>query len=369
MCREGVRKAGSTGFLLSGGYPEIPPGRGSRKRFIPAGEKEEIMGKCRMRFPAGSTGLPSSRILSALLLLPILLLLLMLGGCSARAQEPAADPGQGIYWIYRLDPNGDALLKNTASVTGEDPKGTADALLEELMKAPADSDSQSLFPAEVTLLGTNLQDNVYTADFSSEYLTLNRDREVILRAGLAKTLTQVDGIDYIRVTCGGQPLMDSAGNPVGTFSGSDFVDSIANINSYERMELTLYFADGSGQKLRAETREAGHNTSTSTERLVLEQLIAGPQDNLGAVLPKDTRILNVSSADGICYVNLDTGFLTAELPATDTLAVYAIVDSLTELKSVSRVQLMAGGSADVSFHSISLEKPFERDTSWIVPSE
>ena len=112
------------------------------------------------------------------------------------------------------------------------------------MKAPADSDIQSLFPAEVMLLGTNLQDNVYTADFSSEYLNLNRDREVILRAGLAKTLTQVDGINYIRVTCGGQPLMDSAGNPVGTFSGSDFVDSIANINSYERMELTLYFADG-----------------------------------------------------------------------------------------------------------------------------
>jgi germination protein M len=304
-----------------------------------------------------------------LLILSAFFLLFLSAGCSTDAAEPAADPRNGVYLIYRLDTDGVTLLKDTASVQGSEPKKIADALLTELMQAPGNGDGQSIFPADVTLLGTELQDSVYTADFSSEYLTMNRDREVILRAGLAKTLTQIEGIDYIRVTSGGQPLMDSAGNPLGTFSGSDFVDSIANINSYERMELTLYFADESGQKLQAETREAVHSTSTSTERLVVEQLIAGSQENLGAVLPKDTRILNVSSTDGICYVNFDTGFLTAELPATDSLAVYSIVDSLTELKTVSRVQLMVGGSADVSFHSVSLEKPFERDASWIVQAE
>lgn len=290
---------------------------------------------------------------------------LLLAGCGDSSSDPVPDPEHGIYLIYRLNSDGVTLVKETIEVEADEPEDIARELLNDLMEVPPESRYQSIFPSDVKLLGSSFADGVCTVDFSTEYRTMDKNREVVCRAGLARTITQIDGIDYVKITCGGQALQDSSGNPVGAFSGSDFVDSIANINSYEHATLTLYFADPTGQKLVPETRDAVHNISTSTERLVVEQLIAGSQENLGAVLPKDTRILNVSSQDGICYVNLDSSFLTAELPATDSLALYAIVDSLTELKSVSLVQLMADGSADVSFRSYSLSKPFERDESWI----
>ena len=41
-------------------------------------------------------------------------------------------------------------------------------------------------------------------------------------------------------------------NPVGAIAGSDFVDSISDVNSYEKVELTLYFANEEKDGLVAE---------------------------------------------------------------------------------------------------------------------
>ena len=106
--------------------------------------------------------------------------------------------------------------------------------------------------------------------------------------------------------------------------------------------------------------------STSTERLVVEQLLAGPQEGHNPVLPQETRILSVSVTDSICYVNLDGGFLTGELEAAEYIPVYALVNSLTELPTVNKVQILINGSADAVYrNSISLSSPLEREESYI----
>ena len=64
--------------------------------------------------------------------------------------------------------------------------------------------------------------------------------------GSHKTLTQIPGIEYLSIYCAEQPITDAAGNPVGMLSASDFVDSIRDVNSFERTELTLYFANETG---------------------------------------------------------------------------------------------------------------------------
>ena len=101
--------------------------------------------------------------------------------------------------------------------------------------------------------------------------------------------------------------------------------------------------------------------STSMEKLVVEQLLEGSRNGNLPVLPRGTQILNVSITDGVCYVNLDDTFLSGEITVPDNIPVYALVNSLTELKSVSRVQLMVNGSAEVMFHSISLAEPLDRN--------
>ena len=57
------------------------------------------------------------------------------------------------------------------------------------------------------------------------------------------------GVDYINIYCGDQPLMDKQGTPVGMLAAGDFILNTSNVNAYEKTELTLYFADGTGTHL------------------------------------------------------------------------------------------------------------------------
>ncbi len=219
-------------------------------------------------------------------------------------------------------------------------------LAQQILKAPDYPDYQAILGDRTALLGIQKEDNILYLNFNREYSAAKPSREILCRAALAKTFTQIPGIDYISINCDGQPLWDSHGNPVGAFSGSDFVESVSDVNSFERVELKLYFANEAGDSLVPETRELVHNISTSMEKLVVEQLLAGPQGGAGAVLPKDTKILNVSLTDGVCYVNLDGSFLNGNPDMAEYIPVYALVNSLTELQTVTKVQITVAGSAD-----------------------
>ena len=56
--------------------------------------------------------------------------------------------------------------------------------------------------------------------------------------------------------------MDRQGNPVGMLSATDFIMNTSNVNAYEKTELTLYFADETGNRLVPEKREVVHNINT-----------------------------------------------------------------------------------------------------------
>ena len=193
-----------------------------------------------------------------------------------------------------------------------------------------------------------IEGNVLYLYADANYALMNSVQEILCRAALTKTLTQIPGIEYLSIYCAEQPITDAAGNPVGMLSASDFVDSIRDVNSFERTELTLYFANETGDQLVEEKREVMQNSNTSLERLIVEQLIEGPQE-LGhyATIPSDVKLLNVSVNDSVCSINLDA-------------------DSLAELSTVSRVQIRINGSQDDVFRDqIPLSTVFERNYDYI----
>ena len=54
-----------------------------------------------------------------------------------------------------------------------------------------------------------------------------------------------------------------------------------------------------------------YSNNTSIEKLIMEQLMRGPTTSKAqATIPAETKLLGVSVKDGICYVNLDSTFLT-----------------------------------------------------------
>lgn len=161
--------------------------------------------------------------------------------------------------------------------------------------------------------------------------------------------------------------MDSSGTPVGMLTAGDFVESISDVNTFEQSQLVLYFADETGEKLVREEREVIHSINTSTERLIVEQLIEGPHtEGLYATLPPETKILNISVMDSVCYINFDQAFLNNSLSVKEYIPIYSVVNSLTETGGVSRVQFAVNGSQDVLFKDIvSLKTLFEQNLEYV----
>ncbi|MBR5474210.1 MAG: GerMN domain-containing protein, partial [Lachnospiraceae bacterium] len=98
------------------------------------------------------------------------------------------------------------------------------------------------------------------------------------------------------------------------------------------------------------------------ERMVINEVLAGPkEEGHYATLPTSVKVNGVQVKNGICYVNLSGAFVNDALNISEYVAVYSLVNSLVELNTVNKVQIMIDGSSAITFRgSISFEKPLER---------
>lgn len=299
----------------------------------------------------------------------VLLTAILLAGCGTKKGTvgSATEAEPGVYQIYYLNPSMTRLVAQEYHTESTDTAVLIEELMGQFMKVPADVDNQAALTDKVVYQGYKQQDMVLYLYFDNSYTSMPSYREILCRAALARTLTQISGIDYINIYSGDQPLLDMNGAPVGMLSAADFVDGISDVNAFERTELTLYFTDVTGQMLHAEKREVVHNINTSVERVILEELISGPeQPGLMPTLDPGTKILNVAVNENVCYINFDNTFLTNPLEVKEYIPIYSIVNSLSEQASVNRVQFTVGGVQDVSFRdSISLNTMFERNLDYI----
>ena len=69
-----------------------------------------------------------------------------------------------------------------------------------------------------------------------------------------------------------------------------------------------------------------------------------------------TKIINVMTKDGVCYVNLSEDFLTVVGNVPTKVSVYSIVNSLVELNSVNKVQILVNGEVPASFSNTVFER-------------
>lgn len=297
-------------------------------------------------------------------LLLLLLVMAAAAGCD-KEKEPETTP-EGTYRIYYLNSSMTRLMPQEYYTETKDQGELIRELMNQFLNVPNDVDSQVALSDKAGYLGYRQEDQVLFLYFDAGYgsrVNMSATREILCRAALTKTMTQIEGIDYISIYVADQPLLDSYGNPVGVLSDSDFIEGISDINSYEKSQLKLFFADETGERLVEENREVVYSVNTSRERLIVEELIRGPQ-TLGhyRTLPEGTKLLSVSLNENICYINFDSTFLNNTLEVNEYIPIYSIVNSLSEISSVSKVQITINGSQDVMFRDIvSLNTQFERN--------
>lgn len=296
-------------------------------------------------------------------LIILLLCLLLVVGCGRGPGEN----GRRTAHIYYLNNEETCVKMQSYEMQATDAEGQLEELVEQLKLTPSKLEYKTPLNMGFELLSYSLEGEKLYLDVSEAYRNLSATTEVLVRAALVRTFSQVAGVRYIAITVEGGQLHDSLGNVVGLMSADQFIDNAGDeINAYERVRLKLYFANADGTMLIATNRTMAYNTNISMEKLVVEQLLSGPASDVADVvyptINPNTKVLSISVKDGICYVNFDENFLTQIYSVSSDVAIYSIVNSLAELTHVNKVQISVNGETDIMFReSVSLSTIFERN--------
>lgn len=277
---------------------------------------------------------------------------LLLAGCGSD-QETAE------YYLYQV--TGEGIGESVYEPGARDTEGMVEEMAG-LLNEKGSQEEPGPLPEEAVISSWELDGGTLCLDMEADYGKLSSVQEILCRAVLVKNFVQIPQVNYVQITVAGEDLKDSRGNTVGLLNLDSFLENSGEeINSYQYSDITLYFANADGDGLVEEQRKVYYISSTPLERVVVEQLIRGPQeDGHFPVISPNTGIIGVTVADGIGYVNLDEKFTTEALTVQEEIPVYAIVNSLISVGTVKKVQISVNGETQVTFReSMELDKLYE----------
>lgn len=293
----------------------------------------------------------------------LLLLIFVVCACSRQAAQEQGNK-YAVYYV-NYGETGIYPQEYVTDTESTDTEQLLSELLEQLQAVSEKLEYKAPLSDNITLLDYSIAEDQLTLNFDDNYRYLPVTTEVLIRAAIVRTLTQIEGIQYVSFQIRTEPLMDMSGTVVGIMSADLFIDNAGNeINTYEKVKLNLYLANEKGDGLKTVSRSVVYSSNISMERLVLEQLIAGPVegDRAFPTINPDTKIISVNVKDGICYVDLDNTFLTQIYNVTSDVTIYSITNSLVELSNVNKVQLSINGDSTVNYkENTSLSTVFERN--------
>lgn len=268
--------------------------------------------------------------------------------------------GENTRLVYYVSNSETKVELHMHEMTADTLQGQIQELLECLAATPEKLEYKAPLAMGFQVLSTRQEEGTLQLDMDAGYLELPPITEVLVRAAIVRTMTQLDDISYVGITVEGNQLYDSAGSPVGRMNAEQFIDNDGNeINTYELARVRLYFAAEDGEHLISANREKYYSTSMPLERFVVEELIAGPSGQVEGLYPSvnpSTKIVNVTTRDGICYVNLDDSFLAIVNNVPTEISIYAIVDSLVELSNINKVQILINGEVPATFSAATFER-------------
>lgn len=303
------------------------------------------------------------RIIAGLLLLFVISLTAV--SCKKENQTSNEEGAVTVYYINREETKNVGVHYVPSETEALD---RITELLEELKKQPEAGNLRATIPDNMRINNVVFFEEQVTIDFDPTYKKMSPTTELLFRAAVVRTLTQLDEVKFVQFLVDGEPLLNSSEELVGLMSGDMFFDNAdSEISTNENANLILYFANEDGTKLIPVERSVEYNSNVPIEKVVVEQILAGPVGNDSyPTIADDVKILNVSVTDGVCYVNLDSGFLVQAYNVNSDVVVYSLVNSLTNLKHVNKVQILVDGKSDIFYReSIDLSLPLIRNLDLI----
>lgn len=299
--------------------------------------------------------------------LGMLLVIVLSAGCGSRDKER----GTPVDISY-LNKNETKLVTETHYLQSDDTKEKIVEVLTLLCQMPDNKELKATLPTGINVITYSYDGEQVIVSLGEKYRELSKTTEVLTRAALVRSLTNISGVSYVMITINGESLTDMSGNAIGIMTADMFVDNAGTQveTADSTVNLRLYFANASGDGLIAVNRELVHNADASNipmEKLVVEQLISGPAsgDSYPTISP-GTKLINSTVKDGVCYLTFDATLTTVVNNVTTDVTIYSIVNSLVELSNINKVQIFIENNKGGKFRDkYDLSTVFERNLSLV----
>ncbi len=295
-------------------------------------------------------------------LVALLSVIILLSGCTFMGGRDASlDDTASVYYI---EGNGSALVEAVVTLPDSSKKAQVKYLIEQLLNPPKGKLSPLCDGTELN--SVTIKDEIAVVDFSDEFEDFDELRNALAPAAVAKTLCSLEFISGVSILVDGMEAMGSDGKPLGVIMESDVVGEGKAENT--KAKVVLYFANDMGDGLSSENREVEIAAAGTVEKAIVEELIKGPK-NAGSIgiIPAETKVISVETKNNVCFVNLSKDFVNKYQGGTagETLTVYSIVNSLTELGTIDSVQFLIEGEKRDEFVHMVINEPITRDASLI----
>lgn len=271
--------------------------------------------------------------------------------------------------IYLMDNDKSALVEYGIEVDKSNLSGQITSVIKALKNGATEEGLLATLPDDILVESINLDGDNVILHVAEGFDSMTSIDFLLCRISLIKSLTAIEGIESIEFYVDGLPMRDSKGIVYGPFDEEDIVMVSINKEATETRNLILYFPDEQGEYLVQVDREVAMATSESVEHRIIEELHNPPSNQgLGSVLPQEAFVKSIEVSDGICYIDFNEAFKTKHYGGStgETMTVYAIVNSLTELPNISHVQFMIEGKRVEDFKGhLDFSELFENDINLI----
>ena len=298
----------------------------------------------------------------------VLSVLLFLAGCKNVATNNTATGDASVQAdVYYINAASSDLVAETVTVPDDTRKGQLKFLIERLITPPEGKISP--LNDGTKLNSVTIQTDIAVVDFSKAFQNKDDLKNTLAPAAVAQTLCSLDYISDVQILVNGKDALGTDGKPLGVIRESDLViNQDGSLVATPKTTLTLYFGDEDAEHLVPERRNVEIPAGDTLEKIVVTELIKGPtQAGTMRTLPQETKLLSIETKDNVCFVNFSKDFVEKHPGGTaaEKLCVYSVVNSLTELGTIDRVQFLIEGEKREDFIHMSFNEPILRNSTII----
>lgn len=302
----------------------------------------------------------------------LLCMVLLFSGCAVPSASDTAAMAQPVRFYYPYASLAEQPFDSGAIGWELRDLGTAPLpvkeILEIYLQGPQQEDLVSPFPDDISIVYAALSDGRLTIRTNEAIKSLTGVSRSLAVACLVYTMTQFSTISSVQLLAGDQTL---SGGWSGPWTQEDFVltdDATTN----DATTVRVYTADEKGRYLLEQSRSEIMDPGISMAEFAIRQLILASEDSqFHSALPQGTKLLQIQTSDGLCDVNFSEEFVkyAPKNYIKARLAVYAVVNTLTELPSVERVRIFCNGQSISDYAGLDLSQSLYRDESTILQDQ